>query len=487
MKASVLTMTVPPFARSPMLTLSAAGFIATSTFGWSPGVRMSWSAKWTWKPGDARQRAGRRADLGGEVGQRREVVPEDGGLAREAVAGQLHAVAGVAGEADDDPLELLDRLGSCDVSGIAASEWVWVLARPRHDGEAGRAPRRRRPASGRRSRPSGAPSRSTVAKAAAIHASRRQQQRASSARLQSRNAREPDDADVDAELRVRRLAGLDVDARALRDDARVPEAVPLRMLDHRLDAVAEVPQVARGRGLAGRERVGVLAALALRVLAQELELLVRVARRRADRRVHRRGSRLRPTTDAHAEHRRREPPLRDGEHDEPDGERDEGGARVRVQQPDVEERGRRAPTTSGAAGSRRRSAPTTSAYALASGERNVDTSRRIGFCSSPGVVDPVLRQARRDPGSRGRAARCTSRHARLAPRLQADDGEVEEPEERDSRGRRARSCRRATRVSRRTVPSSRPSDVAADRQQVMAEREQLAARRSPRRRASPAG
>jgi hypothetical protein len=50
LNASVLTMTVPPLARSPRLTLSAAGFIATRTFGWSPGVRMSWSAKWSWKP-----------------------------------------------------------------------------------------------------------------------------------------------------------------------------------------------------------------------------------------------------------------------------------------------------------------------------------------------------------------------------------------------------------------------------------------------------
>ena len=64
--------------------------------------------------GDARQRAGGRADLRGEVRQRREVVPEDGGLAREPVAGELHAVAGVAGEADHDPLELLDRLGLGD-------------------------------------------------------------------------------------------------------------------------------------------------------------------------------------------------------------------------------------------------------------------------------------------------------------------------------------------------------------------------------------
>src|SRR4051794_26571710 len=33
-----------------MFVLSAAGFIATSTSGRSPGVRMSWSAKCSWKP-----------------------------------------------------------------------------------------------------------------------------------------------------------------------------------------------------------------------------------------------------------------------------------------------------------------------------------------------------------------------------------------------------------------------------------------------------
>src|SRR6266851_2490178 len=38
-----------PRGRSLRLALSAAGFIATSTSGASPGVRMSWSAKWTWK------------------------------------------------------------------------------------------------------------------------------------------------------------------------------------------------------------------------------------------------------------------------------------------------------------------------------------------------------------------------------------------------------------------------------------------------------
>ncbi|CAM5529824.1 hypothetical protein SFUMM280S_06973 [Streptomyces fumanus] len=32
-----------------MFAFRAAGFIATSTFGASPGVRMSWSAKCSWK------------------------------------------------------------------------------------------------------------------------------------------------------------------------------------------------------------------------------------------------------------------------------------------------------------------------------------------------------------------------------------------------------------------------------------------------------
>ncbi len=50
MNVSVSTISVPPFGRSPTFVFSAAGFIATRTFGASPGVRMSWSAKWSWKP-----------------------------------------------------------------------------------------------------------------------------------------------------------------------------------------------------------------------------------------------------------------------------------------------------------------------------------------------------------------------------------------------------------------------------------------------------
>ncbi len=43
-------MTVPPFGTSAMFVVRAAGFIATSTSGRSPAVRMSWSAKCTWNP-----------------------------------------------------------------------------------------------------------------------------------------------------------------------------------------------------------------------------------------------------------------------------------------------------------------------------------------------------------------------------------------------------------------------------------------------------
>ena len=60
---------------------------------------------------DARQRAGRRPDLGREVRQRRDVVPEQRRLGGELRAGELHAVARIAREADDDLGELLDRLG----------------------------------------------------------------------------------------------------------------------------------------------------------------------------------------------------------------------------------------------------------------------------------------------------------------------------------------------------------------------------------------
>ena len=59
--------------------------------------------------GDAGQRAGGRADLGREVGERREVVAEDGGLAREPGSRELHPVAGIAREPDHHSVQLFDH------------------------------------------------------------------------------------------------------------------------------------------------------------------------------------------------------------------------------------------------------------------------------------------------------------------------------------------------------------------------------------------
>ena len=59
--------------------------------------------------GDAGERAGRRADLGREARERREVVAVLGGGVREAAAGELHAVTRIARKADDYPLACLHR------------------------------------------------------------------------------------------------------------------------------------------------------------------------------------------------------------------------------------------------------------------------------------------------------------------------------------------------------------------------------------------
>ena len=50
MNASLLTISAPPAGRSPTFVLSAAGFIATRTSGWSPGVWISFELKLIWKP-----------------------------------------------------------------------------------------------------------------------------------------------------------------------------------------------------------------------------------------------------------------------------------------------------------------------------------------------------------------------------------------------------------------------------------------------------
>ena len=52
---------------------------------------------------------GRRANLGREVRERRDVVPHQCGGVRELAPGQLHPVPGVAGETDHDLVQLLRR------------------------------------------------------------------------------------------------------------------------------------------------------------------------------------------------------------------------------------------------------------------------------------------------------------------------------------------------------------------------------------------
>src|SRR5690606_7928316 len=70
-------MMVAPLGRSSRFAFSAAGFIATSTSGASPGVMMSWSAKWSWKldtPG--RVPAGARISAG-KFGRVDRSLPND--------------------------------------------------------------------------------------------------------------------------------------------------------------------------------------------------------------------------------------------------------------------------------------------------------------------------------------------------------------------------------------------------------------------------
>ncbi len=61
---------MPPRSSSARFAFSAAGFMATSTFGWPPGVWMSRDAKWIWKaetpasvPAGARISAGKSGSV----------------------------------------------------------------------------------------------------------------------------------------------------------------------------------------------------------------------------------------------------------------------------------------------------------------------------------------------------------------------------------------------------------------------------------------
>ena len=110
MKPSSLTITVPPFSTAFTCVISAAGFMATSTLGWSPGVRMSREAKWIWKaetpcgvPAGARISAGKSGSVA-------RSLPTTAVASVKRLPVELHAVARVAGEANDYAVDRLESL-----------------------------------------------------------------------------------------------------------------------------------------------------------------------------------------------------------------------------------------------------------------------------------------------------------------------------------------------------------------------------------------
>ena len=97
-------MISPPSRTSLAFTFSAAGFIAISTSGWSPAVSIAVEPKLIWNAETPKVVPLRSPDFRREIGEGRKVVSGKRGRQRELAAGQLHSVAAVAGEADDDRL-----------------------------------------------------------------------------------------------------------------------------------------------------------------------------------------------------------------------------------------------------------------------------------------------------------------------------------------------------------------------------------------------
>ena len=91
--------------------MSAAGFIATSTSGASPGVWMSFEEKLIWKPETpGSEPAGARISAG-KSGSVAMSLPKTAAVRVNWVPGELHPVAGVAREADGHPVEVADSVG----------------------------------------------------------------------------------------------------------------------------------------------------------------------------------------------------------------------------------------------------------------------------------------------------------------------------------------------------------------------------------------
>ena len=80
--------------------------MATSTSGWSPGVKMSWSEIWIWNADTpATVPAGARISAG-KSGRVDRSLPKIAELVVKRSPSELHPVAGVTGKTDDDAVQV---------------------------------------------------------------------------------------------------------------------------------------------------------------------------------------------------------------------------------------------------------------------------------------------------------------------------------------------------------------------------------------------
>ena len=123
MKASRLTISVPPLGRSRRFVRSAAGFIATRTFGASPGVRMSWSEKWIWKPETpGSEPAGARISAGKSGSVERSLPSSAVSLVKRDPVSCMPSPESPA-KRMIDAVDLLDGLGHRDEASSGLRRW----------------------------------------------------------------------------------------------------------------------------------------------------------------------------------------------------------------------------------------------------------------------------------------------------------------------------------------------------------------------------
>ncbi len=227
------------------------------------------------------------------------------------------------------------------------------------------------------------------------------------------------------------------------------------------------------RGLVARERIAARVALLLRVLAEPLELLRRVARRRPDRRID--GEEKRACRDGDSrEHGRRDPALRESEHDETERERGERGACVRKEQRDVEQERQETPPPS------KRPADDVDQRddeRVRAGERREERRDEPpdGVVLVARVEHPVLGQAGEALVVEPELLAVPTGDAGVAPRLQRDEREVGESDHRhDDRRHRDQAADPAALLPRE---SGQPAErIRGDGKEVMTKCEQLPAR-----------